>query len=122
MLAGTVAASNQYATIARAMESQRDDSAEGAGMPLKGHHRTSSMHVFDSVHAYEDPEGAYAVKDKVTKWWRGQKGEWRRKSYTYSWIDWLTVMFPCLAWLRTYSVRCQLRQPSSSAVAIFARG
>jgi hypothetical protein len=86
------------------MNGKKQDSDDGA-LPLTQHQRTSSIHVFDAVHAYEEPVGPGAAKDKVSKWFRTHKSEWRRKTYTYTWLDWLAVFLPCLNWLRTYSVR-----------------
>lgn len=32
----------------------------------------------------------------------------QRKRQTYSWLDWLSCVLPCVAWLRTYNIRAWL--------------
>jgi hypothetical protein len=86
------------------MEGNGLNVADGV-QPLTSRSRTSSVHVFDAVHAFDDAEGN-VTKERVERWVREKKGEWRRRAYTYSFLDWMTLLFPCLQWLRNYSVRC----------------
>ena len=83
-----------------AMNKQGSVSSEADKVPL-----TTGMHVYDSVHAYEEEAaGPAAAKAAAVKWVRKQRNELRQKTYSYSPLDWLAVFLPCVAWLRTYSV------------------
>jgi hypothetical protein len=78
-------------------------------------YRTSSVHVFDSIHEQlDDPSVGDMARAKATEWWRHT----RSKAASYTFFEWMALLFPCVSWLSTYSWRENLASDALAGISI----
>jgi hypothetical protein len=53
-----------------------------------------------SVHNSSDP----SLKELVTKWCGNVRMDFVHKKQTYSGLDWMNFVFPCVSWMKGYKV------------------
>jgi hypothetical protein len=73
------------------------------------------VHVFDSIHEQlDDPSVGDMARAKATEWWRHT----RSKAASYTFFEWMALLFPCVSWLSTYSWRENLASDALAGISI----
>lgn len=84
-----------------------EPSASGPSGSSRPEKRGPAVRVFDAAHIEEQASALRndnSVKARAGKWAAAQKTEFQHKQATYSFVDWLAVVLPCLSWIKTYKV------------------
>lgn len=92
--------------VKRQVRMPTSEDLEDMGPTLQASSRTSSIRVFDQLEGFTDAEDDMKVRSKVSKWCGLQAAQARDSAKSYTAMDWLALVLPCLSWIKKYSVRC----------------